>query len=107
MGEFRDLCCPEIGHLNGCETDNGWSDLSIVVVCTLGCDVAVSGLGERRYGLEGEVLIVEEGGGLDTCMGELVMSGLSGLGVCRAGWEAARRVVRSELCGCVGSGAME
>ena len=73
----------------------------------LGCDVAVSGLGERKYGLEGEVLIVGEGGGLDRGVEEMVMSGLAGVGVCRAGWEAARCVVRGELCGCVGSGAME
>ena len=59
----------------------------------------MSGLGERKYGLEGEVLIVGEGGGLDRGVGELVMSGLTGVGVCRAGWEAARRVVRGELCG--------
>ena len=107
MGEFRDLCCPEIGRLKGCETDNGWGDLSIVVVCALGWDVAVSGLGERRYGLEGEVLIVGEGGGLEAGMGELVMSRLAGVVVCRAGWEAARRVVRGELCECMGSGIVE
>ena len=48
-----------------------------------------------------------EGGGLDTGRGELVMSGLAGVGVCRAGWEAARRVVRGELCVCMGSGVVE
>ena len=52
------------------------------MVNTLGCEVAVSGLGERRYGLEGEVLIVGEGGGLEAGMGELVMSRLAGVVVC-------------------------
>ena len=53
------------------------------------------------------MLIVGEGGRLNKGVGELVMSRLTGVGVCRAGWEAARRVIRGELCECMGSGDVE
>ena len=91
MGESKVLCCPEMGRLKltGCEADIGRSGKSIVGVCKLGCDEAVSCLGERESCLvdTGEMFGVREGGGLDKGVVGLVMSALAGVEVVGVCWE--------------------
>ena len=108
MGESRVVCCPEIGRLKltGCDIEKSVGGLSIVVLCKIGCHAAGSGLGAGEYDLvyAGEVFVVREGRGLDKDVGVLVMLLL---GFFLDDWEAARCVVKEEMCGCEGSDAVE